>query len=111
MFMDMNVGISILEYVNKRRPLTDEEWAAVDAMVGDGLPEFHAFMTVCKATVGLTGYRVCLLLRLSVRVKDIATLLGVSLAYVSKVSTKVLLRLWGEKGSSKELGQKLYTAG
>jgi len=103
----MNLNIAILEFVNKHRALTDEEWAAVDALVRDGLPEFHTFMAVCKTAIGLAGYRVCLLLRLSLRVKEVAMMLGTSSAYVSKVSTTVLRRLWDEEGSSMELGKKL----
>ena len=107
----MNLNIAILEFVNKHRALTDEEWAAVDALVRNGLPEFHRFMTVCKTAIGLAGYRVCLLLRLSLRVKEIATMLGTSSPYVSKVSRTVLCRLWDEEGSSKELGKKLQDSG
>ena len=107
----MNVNIAILPYVNRRRPLTDEEWEEVEALVNGALPDFNMFMSTCRPTIGLTGYRVCLLLRLQFRVKDIATMMGVSLPYVSKISKIILLRLWGEKGSSKELAQKLCTAG
>ena len=103
----MNQNIAILQYANKRRPLTDKGWDEVDALVRDGLPEFQTFMGECKQAVGLTDYRTCLLLRLKLRVKDIAKMLGVSQPYVSKVSKSILLQLWGETGSSKELAKKL----
>ncbi len=103
----MNANIAILQFIALRRRLTDEEWEAVDRIVGDSLPAFHEFMAVCKEAVGIAGYRVCLLLRLSVRGKDIAQMLGVRPPYVSKLSAKVLLRLWGETGSGKMLRSRL----
>ena len=98
---------TIQQLVNRRATLSDEEWILIETMLQEELPSLFHFLNTYKSSIGMKGYRICLLLRMSVRVKDIALMLNVQPSYISKVSTNILWILWKVTGSSKDLKKKL----
>ena len=96
-----------LQFVRSGQKMTEKEWKAVNRMNMDYLPEFHRFMSLYKDMLNYQEYKICTLLRLHIRTKEAAYLMGVDPSYISKVSRHIMDKLWKTKGSSKELRKLL----
>ena len=88
-------------------PLTDNDWREIERLVKDTLPGFYTLIVSGQYAFHQEGRRLCFLLRLHVGLKEAAALMGVSQPKVSKLSRKILLRVFQEEGSGKELTKRL----
>ena len=88
--------------VSNEKP-TNENWKDLENMYASLLPSFFIFIYSKRQELNKIEYCVCLLTRLHIRVKDIATLLGVSISYISKIRADL-----GKKLFSKEAKGSLF---
>ena len=91
----------------KCEAIPEEEWQAIDAMVRDTLPGYHRFLSSLRYSPDSNEYRICLLLRLHIRMQDASGFIGISKSYVSRMSSTILDEVFALKGSGKELQKQL----
>ena len=90
----------------KGQTLSQGDWETIDNLVKEYIPGFYDFM-VSDFRIDSVEYKICLLLRLHFKAGEIANMLGVTPAYISKTSTEILAGTFVKKGSSKELYKEL----
>ena len=96
----------IQEKAYKGQIFSSEDWNAISNITNEYLPGFYDFLK-SQFKMNSKEYRICLLLRIHFKAGEIANVLGVTAAYISKTSTEVLLNIYGKRGSSKELYKEL----
>lgn len=96
----------INEMAYKGQKLTNDDWDTICNLICEYLPSSYDFI-VSHFNINSSEYRICILLRLHFKVGEIANMLGVSSPYISKVSTDILGKTFGKKGSSKDLYKEL----
>ena len=107
MLADSDIGHVVLSKSASGQKITESEWTQIEDYVSQNLPGFSIFLAQNTSSLGLTKTRMCILLRLYAGVKDTGSMLDVSAAYISKISSEVLLDLFQEKGSGKRLSSRL----
>ena len=90
----------------KGQKLTNDDWDTICNLICEYFPSSYDFI-VSHFNINSSEYRICILLRLHFKVGEIANMLGVSSPYISKVSTDILGKTFGKKGSSKDLYKEL----
>ena len=96
----------ISEMAYKGQKLSNDDWDTIHNLICEYLPSSYDFI-VSHFNVNSSDYRICILLRLHFKVGEIANMLGVSSPYISKVSTDILEKTFGKRGSSKGLYKEL----
>ena len=96
----------IKEMAYKGQKLSNDDWDTIRNLICEYLPASYDFV-ISQFNINSSDYRICILLRLHFKVGEIANMLGVSSPYISKVSTDILEKTFGKKGSSKELYKEL----
>jgi hypothetical protein len=87
--------------------LSSSEWQSIEKLVKTALPGFYNLITSRQSSLRIEGRRLCYLLRLHVGLKETAALMDISQSRISKLSRNVLLRVFQENGSGKELVKRL----
>ena len=90
----------------KGQTLAQNDWEIIDNLVKEYMPGFYDFI-ISNFRINSVEYKICLLLRLHFKAGEIANMLGVTPAYISKTSTEILGGTFVKKGSSKELYKEL----
>ena len=96
----------INEMAYKGQKISNDDWDTICNLISEYLPSSYDFI-VSHFNINSSEYRICILLRLHFKVGEIANMLGVSSPYISKVSTDILGKTFGKRGSSKELYKEL----
>ena len=86
---------------------TDGEWQQIYMLIIEYFPGFNDFITSRRYQLNMKEYHTCILFRLHLKSQDISHILSVSPAYISKISTEIMQKLFNEKGSAKHLIEKL----
>jgi tetratricopeptide (TPR) repeat protein len=87
--------------------LTNDDWHQVNVLAIETLPHFYKFISSKKLELNDKEFKICMLVRMHFAPKDIANMLGVSQAYITKLRNNMMPKLFGMEGSSKELDEKL----
>ena len=87
--------------------LTNDDWHQVNVLAIETLPNFYKFISSKKLELNDKEFKTCMLVRMHFTPKDIANMLGVSQAYITKLRNNMMPKLFGMEGSSKELDEKL----
>lgn len=90
----------------KGQRLSEEDWIVIRQLIEEYLPGFCDFIT-SKTAVNTIEYHLCLLLRLHFKTGEVAHLLDVTPAYISKISSELYKKAFNKRGSSKELAKAL----
>ena len=98
--------LKIKEMAYKGQKLSNDDWDTICNLICEYLPVSYDFI-ISHFNINSSDYRICILLRLHFKVGEIANMLGVSSPYISKVSTDIMEKTFGKKGSSKELYKEL----
>ncbi len=98
--------LKIKEMASKGQKLSNDDWDTVCNLICEYLPASYDFI-ISQFNINSSDYRICILLRLHFKVGEISNMLGVSSPYISKVSTDILEKTFGKKGSSKDLYKEL----
>ena len=91
----------------KAMELNNDDWHQVNMMAIEVLPNFYKFISSKKLELNDKEFKTCMLIRMHFAPKDIANMLGVSQAYITKMRNNMMPKLFGMEGSSKELDEKL----
>lgn len=91
----------MLNSPDKNKRMTDEDWDMFKTAVNCSHPGFDEKLSdLCK--MSLSDYRICLLLKAGIQLKDIANLACLSPSGVTSVRSKLYQRAFGEKKSAEE---------
>lgn len=91
----------MLNSPDKSKHMSDEEWDMLKTAVNCSYPGFDEKLSdLCK--MSLPDYRICLLLKAGIQLKDIANLACLSPSGVTSVRSKLYQRAFGEKKSAEE---------
>ena len=108
---DLPVYKKLLVLSSKGRKLSTEEWMELDTMIKDVFPAFYVFLAGKKNVFTDYEYKICMLYRLHIKMKQTAGLIGIAKSQVSTISTGLLKTLFNEDGSGKELKKRLEGIG
>ena len=87
--------------------VSDEEWHQIYMMVIEILPHLYQFISSKKHELNDKEFKICILIRLHFSPKEIANMLDVSSAYITKLRNNMMVKLFGEEGKSKDLDERL----
>ena len=88
--------------------LNDEEWRELNELVKNVFPGFFTFLSQRNYLLNNSyDFKICVLFRLHIGMKDAGGLVGISKASVSRISSDIMQKLFGERGSGKELRKRL----
>ena len=104
---ESNVYHELLKKAGKAMELTNDDWHQVNVLAIETLPNFYKFISSKKLELNDKEFKTCMLVRMHFAPKDIANMLGVSQAYITKMRNNMMPKLFGMEGSSKELDEKL----
>lgn len=91
----------------KAMELSNDDWHQVNVLAIETLPNFYKFISSKKLELNDKEFKTCMLIRMHFAPKDIANMLGVSQAYITKMRNNMMPKLFGMEGNSKELDEKL----
>ena len=91
----------------KAELLTTEEWHQVNMVAIDVFPDFYRFVSSKKSDLNDKEFKTCILIRMHFSPKEVANMLGVSQAYISKIRSNMMPRLFGVEGGSKDFDERL----
>ncbi|MBQ7419551.1 MAG: hypothetical protein IJV17_02285 [Prevotella sp.] len=86
---------------------TNKEWQMIDMLIIDHFPEFNDFMMSKRYLMNMKEYQTCILFRLHLKPQDISHMLSVSPAYISKICSEMMKKIYQEQGNAKQLIEKL----
>ena len=104
---ESNVYHELTKKAGKAVELTNDDWHQVNVLAIETLPHFYKFISSKKLELNDKEFKTCMLVRMHFAPKDIANMLGVSQAYITKMRNNMMPKLFGMEGSSKELDEKL----
>lgn len=79
---------------------TNEEWEELRQMVARQLPQFHAVVNAPQNNLRLEEYDICILVRLFFTPSEIGILTNQSIQYVSMKRSRMLQKIFHQKGKS-----------
>lgn len=88
---------------------TEYDWTELRLFINKVIPEFYGLLNTDSHQLSDTEYRVCMLTRLHFTPKEISIIAGVNLSNVSKIRCRLLKKVFGKDGSSKEFDKILYS--
>lgn len=88
-------------------PLSESDWQHIFVMIINTLPNFYKFISSKKFELNDKEFKTCILIRLHLPPGDIAKMLDVSPAYITKIRNSMMKKLFGVEGKSKELDAML----
>ena len=86
---------------------TPEDWRELRMGIIDLLPGFHLFLSSNEYMLNLNEYNTCILIRLHIKPTAIANMLGVTGAYITKIRTGMVKRLFHEEGTSSDFDKRI----
>ena len=87
--------------------LSESDWQHIYVMIINTLPNFYKFISSKKFELNDKEFKTCILIRLHLPPGDIAKMLDVSPAYITKIRNSMMKKLFGVEGKSKELDAML----
>ena len=93
---------SLLRTTDQGQSLTDSDWKPIHKFFKERLPQFHQFMSDNRHALTDYEYKMCLLVRLYLKPKNIANALGLDASYVTRVRRSMVKKLFGVDANSKE---------
>ena len=83
--------------------LSESDWQHIYVMIINTLPNFYKFISSKKFELNDKEFKTCILIRLHLPPGDIAKMLDVSPAYITKIRNSMMKKLFGVEGKSKKL--------
>jgi hypothetical protein len=93
---------SLLRTTDQGQSLTDSDWKPIHKFFKERLPQFHQFMSDNRHALTDYEYKMCLLVRLYLKPKNISNALGLDASYVTRVRRSMVKKLFGVDANSKE---------
>jgi len=92
---------TIIQQAKAGNMLSDDDWTALDEIINTEIENFKQRIKEFY-NVSTQEYHICMLIRLGISIKDMATLLNISVSGISKARARLLKKIFGEEGSTKD---------
>ena len=89
------------------KKLKNKEWKEVEEVVESIFPGFYNFLYSHKRELTENEYKICILFRLHMRMKQTAGFIDIAKSQVSTISKGLLRKMFQEEGSGRELKKHL----
>lgn len=96
--------IHISNLTNKK--ISAEQWKALEQMFAKEHPRYYAFVNSIEK-LSITDRRICLLIRLGLKPKNIAAIMGMDKSNISNTRSRIHKKIFGEEGKGKDLDSRL----
>ena len=95
--------------VDKNPPqiATQEDFRQLKMLVNEEIPTFYSSLNTPECSLRTIEYEVCLLIRCHFLPSEICKLTGRNESYISNLRKAILLKLYGVKGTPKDLDQRI----
>ena len=95
--------------VDKNPPqiATQEDFRQLKMLVNEEIPTFYSSLNTTECSLRTIEYEVCLLIRCHFLPSEICKLTGRNESYISNLRKAILLKLYGVKGTPKDLDQRI----
>ena len=95
--------------VDKNPPqiATQEDFRQLKMLVNEEIPIFYSSLNTPECSLRTIEYEVCLLIRCHFLPSEICKLTGRNESYISNLRKAILLKLYGVKGTPKDLDQRI----
>ncbi|MDO5526261.1 MAG: hypothetical protein Q4F85_09295 [Prevotella sp.] len=93
------------ELSSKGQAPDDSQWQELKTMAAEIYPGFYEFIS--SKNLNEKEFYTCMLLRMFVKPKAIANMLGVTQSYISKIRSEMLFRFFNVTGTSREFDKKI----
>jgi tetratricopeptide (TPR) repeat protein len=104
---ESDIYIGLQRKAAKAIVLSNDDWLQVNAIAIKVFPNFYKFISSKKYNLNDKEFKTCILIRMHFVPKDIANMLGVSQAYITKIRNNMMPKLFGIDGNSKKLDERL----
>ena len=106
---DSSVVVRLKEMANSNPPRipSNKDWKDLRLLINREIPSFYNTLNTERYTLTDMEYDVCLLRRVYLSPTEIYKLKGCSPSYVSNMRTRLLLRIFGEKGCGDDFDRKI----
>jgi len=99
MIVESEIYKHINSLLTKGKNLKEDDWIQLDNLVNKHYHGFHEKLFGCY-NMNKTEYRICLLLKIKLRLKDIAKIMNMALSSLSSARSRMFFRSYGKKGSA-----------
>lgn len=99
-------GYPILRELSAKGKMpNDSQWQNFKEMAAYVFPEFYRFISL--KDLNEKEFYTCILLRMFVKPKAIANMLGVTQSYISKIRSEMLFKLFNAEGTPKDFDERI----
>lgn len=98
---DTDIYKTMIQHIKANKVLHVEEWKALDIAINTEIEGFKQKIYEYH-DISIHEYRICMLIRLNVQVKDMATLLSLSESGISKARKRLHAKLFENEGTAKD---------
>lgn len=81
--------------------LDEKEWETLDKTINDEIENFNQRIKEYH-NVSIQEYRICMLIRIGIPIKDMAVIMSLSASGISKARTRLQEKFFGKEGSTKD---------
>ena len=97
----------ILEILKQtKNVISAEQWKTLERMYSREHPKYYAFVNSAEKLSAIDR-RMCWLIRLGLKPKDISAIMGMDKSNVSNARSRIYKKLFGEEGTGKDLDSRL----
>ena len=89
-----------------KKEFSAEQWNRLEQMYSMEHPKYYAIVNSADK-LSITDRRMCLLVRLGLKPKDICSIMGMDKSNVSNARSRIYKKLYGEEGTGKDLDSRL----
>lgn len=95
---------SVLNKARTDKPLSDIEWEELDVVINNNIKNFRKRLyDICK--MSSHEYNICMLIRLDLKMKDIAVLVGRSSSAITMVRKRLHTKILGKSGNGNDFDE------
>lgn len=92
---------TITKRVKANQVLHEKEWETLDKTINDEIENFNQRIKEYH-NVSIQEYRICMLIRIGIPIKDMAVIMSLSASGISKARTRLQEKFFGKEGSTKD---------
>lgn len=101
---DTAIYKSVLNKARTDNPLSDIEWEELDVVINNNIKDFRKRLyDICK--MSSHEYNICMLIRLDLKMKDIAVLVGRSSSAITMVRKRLHKKILGKSGNGNDFDE------
>lgn len=89
--------------------IDETDWIKIKNLLAETIPHFFQFLTLNTSSLREIEIRLCVLVRLYFKPKEISVILQISQSEVSVLRSRLFMKIYGENGSAKEFDKRIQS--